>query len=85
MNMMNAKEFCEATNWNLRTIRQLCRENKLPHWRRGRVYLLNKEEAEKELERMKFGELPTKRQNRKGMTALANFRKELENEWKEER
>ena len=84
MNMMNAKEFCEATNWDLKTIRRLCREDKLSHWRCGKVYKLDREEAERELKRMKHGDLEAPRRKRGSMAAFNKLRQQLREEWREE-
>lgn len=45
MTIINAKQFSQKTGYPLAMIREYCRENRLPHWVRGRVYLLDEDEA----------------------------------------
>lgn len=45
MGIINAKQFSQKTGYPLAMIRGYCRENRLPHWMCGRVYLLDEDEA----------------------------------------
>lgn len=47
--ILNAREFCEKTNFPLKYIRRLCRQNLIPNWNTGSQYLLDEEEAMKVL------------------------------------
>ena len=62
MVVINVKQFCKKTGFPLAMIRTLCREGKLSHWKRGRVYLLNEDTAVKELDEMKDLTVYKKRQ-----------------------
>ena len=47
--ILNAREFCEKTNFPLKYIRRLCRQNLIPNWNTGSQYLLDEEETMKAL------------------------------------
>ena len=53
MTVINVKEFCKKTGFPLAMVRAYCREGKVSHWQRGRVYLLNEEDAIRELNNLK--------------------------------
>ncbi len=50
---MNAKEFSSKTGFPLAMIRYYCRSGLLSHWTRGKVYLINAEDALEELNQLK--------------------------------
>ena len=56
MAVVNVKEFCRRTGFPLAMLRAYCREGKISHWQRGRVYLLDEDDA--------LGELKNLKQNR---------------------
>ena len=43
--ILSAKEFAERTGFPLAMIRRMCRNGNLPHWKNGRVYLLDVDKA----------------------------------------
>ena len=45
MTVLSAKQFSEETGFPLKLIRRLCRTGLLPHWRSGKVYLLDRDQA----------------------------------------
>ncbi len=45
MAVLSAKAFSKATGFPLAMIRKLCRSGTLPHWKCGRVYLLDVDKA----------------------------------------
>ncbi len=53
MAIVNAKEFSVKTGYPLAMIRAFCREGRLSHWQRGKVYLLDEEEAQAEMQKLK--------------------------------
>ena len=53
MAVINAKQFSAKTGFPLATVRAFCREGKLSHWKRGRVYWIDENSAVNELERLK--------------------------------
>jgi hypothetical protein len=53
MAVVNVKEFCKRTGFPLAMLRAYCREGKISHWQRGRVYLLDEEDAIGELKTLK--------------------------------
>ena len=53
MAVVNVKEFCKKTGFPLAMLRAYCREGKISHWQRGRVYLLDENEAYAELSNLK--------------------------------
>ncbi len=53
MAIINAKQFCKKTGFPLATLRLFCREGKISHWRRGRVYWLDESTAIAELDLLK--------------------------------
>lgn len=53
MSVINVKEFCKRTGFPLAMLRAYCREGKVSHWQRGRVYLLDEDEAIGELKSLK--------------------------------
>lgn len=53
MAIVNVKEFCKRTGFPLAMLRAFCREGKISHWQRGRVYLLDEEDATTELKNLK--------------------------------
>lgn len=53
MAVVNVKEFCQRTGFPLAMLRAYCREGKISHWQRGRVYLLNEDDAISELNDLK--------------------------------
>ncbi len=50
--ILSAKEFSQETGYPLKTLRRLCRQGILKHWRSGRVYLLEKEQTISALRQM---------------------------------
>lgn len=61
MAIVNAKQFALKTGYPLSMIRAFCREGLLSHWKRGRVYLLNEDEALSEMQTMKTTNIHQKR------------------------
>ena len=53
MGIVNIKEFCKRTGFPVAMLRAYCREGRLSHWRRGRVYLVDIDEAVGELKNLK--------------------------------
>lgn len=53
MSVINVKEFCKRTGFPLAMLRAYCREGMISHWQRGRVYLLDEDEAIGELKSLK--------------------------------
>ena len=53
MAIINAKKFSENTGYPLAMIREYCREGRLSHWQRGKVYLLDENEALAEMQLLK--------------------------------
>lgn len=53
MAIINAKVFAEKTGYPLAMIRAFCREGKISHWQRGRVYLMDENEALTEMQKLK--------------------------------
>ena len=53
MPIINVKEFCKKTGFPLAMLRAYCREGKLSHWKRGRVYLIDEDDAFGELKNLK--------------------------------
>lgn len=53
MAIINAKQFCKKTGFPLATVRAFCREGRLSHWKRGRVYWFDENSALNELEGLK--------------------------------
>ncbi len=53
MAIVNVKEFCRRTGFPLAMVRAYCREGKISHWQRGRVYLLDEMETICELNDLK--------------------------------
>lgn len=51
--IVNAKEFCTRTKFPLETVRRYCRTGVLPHWKVGRVYLLDFDKTIKKLALLK--------------------------------
>ena len=43
--VISAKQFSAETGFPVKLIRRLCRTGQLPHWRSGKVYLLDKDQA----------------------------------------
>ena len=43
--ILSAKDFAKRTGFPLAMIRRLCRNGTLPHWKNGRVYLLDVDKA----------------------------------------
>ena len=72
MTVLSAKQFSAETGFPLKLIRRLCRTGQLPHWKSGKVYLLDREQAlarmqllkEQVLTRPQVQALPVKRRNR---------------------
>ena len=53
MAIINAKRFAEKTGYPLAMVRAFCREGKISHWQRGRVYLIEEKEALAEMQKLK--------------------------------
>ena len=51
--IVNAIAFAKKTGYPIAMIRAYCREGKLSHWQRGRVYLLDDNEALAEMKKLK--------------------------------
>ena len=56
--IVNAKQFCTQTGFPLETVRRYCRTGILPHWKAGRVYLLDYEKTVKKLALLKENTAP---------------------------
>ena len=61
MAVVNVKEFCQRTGFPLAMLRAYCREGKISHWQRGRVYLLDEDDAVSELKCLKETKIHRKR------------------------
>ena len=61
MAIINAKQFALKTGYPLSMVRAFCREGLLSHWQRGRVYLLNEDEALSEMQHLKTTNIQKKR------------------------
>ena len=53
MGIVNIKEFHKRTGFPLAMLRAYCREGRISHWQRGRVYLVDVDEAISELNSLK--------------------------------
>lgn len=53
MTVLSAKQFSAETGFPLKLIRRLCRTGLLPHWRSGKVYLLDKDQALSRMQMLK--------------------------------
>lgn len=53
MGIINAKQFADKTGFPVEMIRSFCRNGNLHHWQRGKVYLLDEEEAWLEMQQLK--------------------------------
>ena len=51
--IVNALEFAKKTGYPVAMIRAFCREGKISHWQRGRVYWLDENEALAEMQLLK--------------------------------
>lgn len=56
--IVNAKQFCTQTKFPLETVRRYCRTGVLPHWKVGRVYLLDFEKTLKKMQLLKENVAP---------------------------
>jgi len=56
--ILNAKQFALQTGFPLETIRRYCRTGILPHWKAGRVYLLDFDKTVKKLALLKENNAP---------------------------
>lgn len=56
--ILNAKQFSTQTGFPLETIRRYCRTGILPHWKAGRVYLLDFDKTIKKLALLKENTAP---------------------------
>lgn len=51
--IVNALEFAKKTGYPVAMIRAFCREGRLSHWQRGKVYWLDETEALAEMQMLK--------------------------------
>lgn len=85
MAVVNVKEFCKKTGFPLAMLRAYCREGKISHWQRGRVYLLDEEDATIELKSLKETKIYRRRpvknklivERRKAVTGTYDYRAEI--------
>lgn len=76
--IMTAKKFSETTGFPLMTIRRLCREKKLPHWKVGRTYLLDDAKAMTRLQMLTETAAP-EAQQRSYKSSKRRYMQEAEN------
>ena len=61
MAIINAKAFAKKTGYPLAMVRAFCREGKISHWQRGRVYLIEENEALAEMQMLKTSTIHKKK------------------------
>ena len=51
--VISAKQFSAETGFPVKLIRRLCRTGLLPHWKSGKVYLIDKDQALSRMQMLK--------------------------------